>query len=110
MERAAGVRRDGAAADGAAGLRLSGVPDEGLVPCPVRLRLQSADRLCGLALLRACAVLRLGGLSLGTPRQGGTAQLSVLGRRVAMDRHSAAAVAAGAGDPGRHRDGRSAWT
>ena len=41
------------------------VPDEGAVLCAVRLRLQSADRLCRAAVVRPCALLRLGELSCG---------------------------------------------
>ena len=53
-------------------LHLSGVPDAGAVLCAVRLRLQSADRLCRAAVVRARALFRLGGLYVARtpPRTG----------------------------------------
>src|SRR5262245_3174389 len=64
------IRRHGGCADHRADGRLSRVPDEGAVLRTVRLRLQSADRLCRVAVVRACPVLRLGELCLCAYGQG----------------------------------------
>ncbi len=62
---------------------LSGISHAGALLCAVRLRLQSADRLCRSALVRPCAVLRLGKLPVGLCRQG----LGPLARARGSDRH-----------------------
>ncbi len=77
-----------AVADRRAVLRLSAVPDAGAVLCAVRLRLQSADRLCRPAVVRPRAVFRLGELSRGACRQG----LGLPARARDPDRHATAAV------------------
>src|SRR5262249_39304145 len=64
------IRCDGLPADCRSVLCLSRIPDEGAVLCAVRMRLQPADRLCRTALLRACAVLRLGELCQRTRGKG----------------------------------------
>ena len=99
-ERDGRLRRDGAGAPDRAVLHLSAVPDEGAVLCAVRLRLQPADRLCRPAVVRPCAVFRLGELCRRASRQGRHHPDPLLGREVAC--HSAAAALARACDPRRH--------
>src|SRR5262249_1741258 len=76
-----------------AGGRLSRVPDEGAVLCPVRLRLQLADRICRPALVWPCPVLRLGqlrqrarGEGLGRLTRGGNSRRHRGGGHARRDR------------------------
>src|SRR3981189_769199 len=91
-------------------LRLSGFPDEGAVLRAVRLRLQPADRLWRPAVVRPCAVLRLGILCGRPYGQDRRHQPAVSGRLapVGLARHSAPAVEPRARDPVRNRRGRAA--
>ena len=90
----------------------SRVPDEGVVLCAVRLRLQSADRLWRAAVVRPCDVFRLGILCRGPSRQGRDRQPAVLGRCLELAGGPAAAIAGDrhigghAGRSGARRDRR----
>ena len=74
---------------------LSGLSDEGAVLCAVRLRLQSADRLCRPVVVRPRDVFRLGELPHGLCRQelgaaAGTRRSSSAPRRRRARRRSPA--------------------
>ena len=72
-------------------LHLSAVPDAGAVLCAVRLRLQSADRLCRPAVVRPCALFRLGELSLAPmPRRPGASRRNSRSSPAPRPRRSAA--------------------